>query len=225
MVGRPQHTDHELLELAREGSAPAFASLLHRHRDVLQRGALRAEHPEAMVATVMVGAIRRLRRGTIADDGIRTWLSASVDEEVARAPGRPGIERLLPAEWFDRAWVRAQRSWPSGRRVPRPPRLVGQLGVTLAIAALGAGGAYVAITAETTTEVIHELIAEPVEDPDVVAVPGPVVDTPPEQAPELFGDVDIGELPTYDLTGEGARGATEGPTLAPPGRDGPATSP
>jgi hypothetical protein len=173
----------------------------------------------------MVGAIRQLRRGTLADDDIRAWLSASVDREVTRAPGRPGIERLLPAEWFDRAWVDAQRSWPSGRHVPRPPRLVGRLGAALALAALGGGGAYLSITADATTEVIQELIAEPVEDPDVLAVPGPVVDTPPEQAPELFGDVEIGELPTYDLTGEGARGGAEGPSLAPPDPDGPGTSP
>jgi hypothetical protein len=42
-----------------------------------------------------------------------------------------------------------------------------------------------------------------------------VVEAPLEEAPELFGDVEIGELPTYDLTGEGRGDGAGGPTLAP----------
>jgi len=214
-VGRRRHTDRELLSLAREGSSPAFASLLHRHREILRRGALRAEQPERAVESAMLAATRRLRRDSVSDDGVRDWLVTIVEEQVDRDLGRPGVERMLPGDWFDRAWVRAEQHWPSGRPLPRPPRWVGQLAGALLIAAAGAGGTYLTMTAETTTEVIRELIAEPIDDPDVVLVPGPVVVAPPEEAPELFGDVELGELPTYDLTGEGQRDRPQGPTLAP----------
>jgi hypothetical protein len=217
MVGR-QHTDLELLELASEGSAPAFASLLHRHREVLRRGALRAEHPERVVEAAMLTATRQLRRGRVPKDGLRAWLVTIVEKHVEGDPGRPGVERILPADWFDRCWVGAERCWPSGRRTPQPPRWALQTAGALLLALAGAGGAYVTITSEVTTEVVRELIAEPVDDPDVVAVPGPAVELPQEEAPELFGDVEIGELPTYDLTGEAGRGRSGGPTLAP--RDG-----
>jgi hypothetical protein len=220
MVGRPRHTDLELLELARAGSAPAFASLLHRHREVLDRSALRAEHPERALESAMLAAIRELRRDAVSSDDLRGWLVALVEEQVERDPGRPGVERMLPADSFDRQWVRAERHWPSGRRLPSPPRWAVQVAIALMIATVGAGGAYLVVTAEMTTEVIRDLIAEPVEDPDAVVVPGPVIDAPAEEAPELFGDVEIGELPTYDLTGEGAREAPSGPTVSPPTTDG-----
>jgi len=218
MVGRPRHTDLELLELARDGSAPAFASLIHRHREVLHRGALRAEHPERAVESALLAAIRQLRRDAVPTDDLRGWLVMLVEKQVERDPGRPGIERMLPGDWFDRQWVLAERHWPSGRRLPKPPRWIGQTVGAMLIAAVGAGGTYLVVTSDVTTEVIRELIAEPVDDPDVVVVPGPVVEVPVEEAPELFGDVELGELPTYDLTGEGGREGTPGPTLAPPSR-------
>jgi hypothetical protein len=223
MVGRPRHTDLELLELARDGSAPAFASLLHRHRDVLRRGALRAEHPEQAVESAMLAAVRQLRRGTVTTTDLRGWLVTVIESQVERDPGRPGVERMLTADWFDRRWVRAERHWPSGRRLPVPPRWVGQVAGAVLLAAVGAGGTYLVVTSDVTTEVIRELIAEPVDDPDVVVVPGPVVEAPVEEAPELFGDVELGELPTYDLTGEGDRERTPGPTVAPPADGGSAT--
>jgi hypothetical protein len=220
MVGRPRHTDLELLELARDGSSPAFASLLHRHRQVLHRGALRAEHPERAIEAAMLAAIRQLRRRPVPTTDLRAWLITLVEAQVERDPGRPGVERMLPGDWFDRQWVRAERHWPSGRRLPLPPRWVGQAAGALLLAVIGAAGTYLVVTSDATTEVIRELIAEPVDDPDVVVVPGPIVDMPDEEAPELFGDVELGELPTYDLTGEGDRRGPSGPTIAPPaGRD------
>jgi hypothetical protein len=223
-VGRPRHTDLELLELAREGSSPAFASLLHRHREVLQRGALRAEHPEQVVESTMLAAIRQLRRGDVPTD-VRGWLVTLVEQQVERDPGRPGVDRMLPADWFDRRWVRVEQYWPTGRRLPRPPVWAVRTVAAVLLAVAGGGVSYLVITSEATTEVIRELIAEPVDDPDVVVVPGPDVETAPEEAPELFGDVEIGELPTYDLTGDGGRREPTGPTLAPPGRDGSADGP
>ena len=210
---RPRHSDADLLGLAREGSGPAFASLLHRHREVIQRGALRAEHPERTAEATIVMATRDLRRGRADGEDLRGWLSGLVEAEVQRDPGTPGVERMLPGDWFDRAWTSAERRWPSGRRRPRVPRWVHLTMAAVTLALTGSGGAYLVITAEVTTEVISEVVAEPIEDPEVLVVPGPVVEPGPEAVPELFGDVELGELPTYDLTGE--RDRPTSPTLGP----------
>jgi hypothetical protein len=226
---RPRHSDADLVALAREGSAPAFASLLHRHRDVLQRAALRSEHPEQVAETAMAAAMRQLRRGVAPTVEVRDWLAAVVEDEVGRDPGRPGVERMLPTDWFDRTWVRAERRWPTGRSRPHVPRWATALTGAVALAAVGAGVTYVVVTAEVGTDVVSELVAEPIEDPEVLVVPGPVVVTDPEEAPELFGDVELGELPTYDLTGEGDRSAgarpAPGPSLGPPPGGAPEDAP
>ena len=214
---RPRHSDADLLALAREGSGPAFASLLHRHRDVIQRGALRAEHPERLAEATIVAGVRDLRRGRANAEDLRAWLSGLVDAQVQRDPGTPGVERLLPGDWFDRAWAGAERTWPSGRRRPRLPRWARFAVAATLLASSGAGATYLVITSEVTTEVVSELVAEPIDDPDVLVVPGPIVEQTPEDVPELFGDVELGELPTYDLTGEGDRGrpAPAPPTIGP----------
>lgn len=212
---RPRHSDLDLLELARGGSAPAFASLLHRHRDVIQRGAIRSARPQKLAEATIRAAVRDLRRQRARGSDVRDWLAALVEQQVRRDPGTPAVERLLPADWFDRAWSRAERTWPSGRHRPRVPRWLGRLAGAVVLASAGSAATYLVITAETTTEVISELIAEPIEDPDVLVVPGPVVVPEPEEAPELFGDVELGELPTYDLTGESGRTPGTTPTLGP----------
>jgi hypothetical protein len=213
---RPRHSDTDLLELARDGSAPAFASLMHRHRDVIQRGALRAEHPERVAEEAMAAAVRDLRRDRAKGDDLRGWLSSLVEERVERDPGSPGVERMLPSDWFDRTWVQVEPRWPTGRRRPRVPRWGWQLAGAVALAIGGAGATYLIVTNDPTLEVLSELVAEPIEDPEILAVPGPVVEAVPEEAPELFGDVELGELPTYDLSGEERRTAPDRPTLGPP---------
>ena len=55
---RPPHTDTELVELARDGSSPAFGSLLHRHRVTLQRaGVERVVHNFAFIYPMSYGLI------------------------------------------------------------------------------------------------------------------------------------------------------------------------
>jgi hypothetical protein len=213
---RPRHSDADLLGLARDGSAPAFAALLHRHRDVIQRSALRAEHPERVVESTMVAAVRDLRRDRVDISDPRRWLGGLVEELAMNDPGRPGVERLLPTDWFDRSWVRVEMRWPSGRPRLVAPRWARNVVAALALALLGAGTTYAMITADAAQEVLSELIAEPIDDPDALAVPGPVVEATPEEAPELFDDIELGELPAYDLTGDAGRGGAQPPTGAPP---------
>lgn len=216
---RPRHSDTDLIGLARDGSAPAFAALLHRHRDVIHRGALRSQRPERAAELALVAAVRDLRRGRADEGDIRGWLEGLVEGQVRRFPGAPGIERLLPGDWFDSAWVEAERSWPSGRRRLRFPRWLRLVTAAMVLALAGAVGTYLVITAEVTTEVVSELIAEPIEDPDALVVPGPIIEQVPEEAPELFGDVELGDLPTYDLTGAQDRDQRSPPTIGPRERD------
>ena len=213
---RPRHTDAELLELAREGSAPAFASLLHRHQEVIRRSAARAEHPERAAESVLLRAVRELRRGRASSGDIRGWLIRLMEEQIVDDPGRPGVERSLSEGWFDRAWVRVEARWPSGRRLSALPTWVARAGAALLIVVAGTAATFMVLTSEASIEVVSELIAEPLDDPTDTAVPGPVVEQVPEVAPELFGDIELGELPSYDLTGESGRPRPAGPTIGPP---------
>jgi len=220
-VTRPRHTDAQLVELARDGSAPAFGSLLHRHRATLQRAALGAADPDRVAELAVVEAMRRIRRGQAPRGDLDTWLEGLVAEHVAKDPAPADVDRLLPADWFDRLWVRVDRRWPSGRpRLQVPPWA--SLTVSAALLAVaGAVGTYLFLTTESATEVIAELVAVPVEGPVEIGVPGPgAPDAPPEEAPELFGDIEIGELPTYDLTGRDTQ-EPAAPTVGPPARPTP----
>jgi len=220
---RPRHSDADLLELAATGSAPAFASLIHRHRDVLQRGAVRAARPEVAAETALVAAVRDLRRGRLRDGSVRDRLTELMEDAVRQDRGQPGVERLLPPDWFDRVWVRVEERWPTGRRPLRTPRWTGHVFGAGMIAAVGVVGTLLVVTTEVTTEVVSELVAEPVDE---VGLPSsspsePVEGSEPTESPELFGDVELGELPIYDLTGDGGTGRapTDRPTFAPPPED------
>lgn len=160
-------------------------------------------------------AVRDVRRGRMPAQEVRGWISALVETQVKRDPGAQGVERLLPGDWFDRAWVSAERTWPNGRRRRNVPRWMMSALAGAALGLTGAAVTYLVITAEATTEVISELIAEPIDDPDALVVPGPIVEPVPDEVPELFGDVELGELPTYDLTGEGGRRRPAEPTIGP----------
>ncbi len=217
---RPRHSDADLVELAAAGSAPAFASLLHRHRDVLHRGALRAEHPEDAVESALVAAVRDLRRGRLRADDLRDQLDTLMESAVREDRGRPGVERLLPPDWFDRVWVRVEDRWPTGRRRLRAPRWTWHVVGAVVLAVAGAAGTFLVVTADVTTEVVSQLVAEPIEEFDAPApdeAPAPE-EQPSTESPELFDDVELGELPTYDLTGTGAAGDVPAgrPTIAPP---------
>lgn len=216
---RPRHSDADLLELAAAGSAPAFASLLHRHRDVLQRGVVRAERPEDAAVATVVATMRDLRRGRLRAELLRDRLAEHVESSVVADRGRPGVERLLPPEWFDRTWVRVEARWPSGRRPFRAPRWTWHVVGAVLLAASGSVGTFLVVTAEVSTEVISELVAEAVEDGGTPApAPPRPVDPPPEtESPELFDDVELGDLPSYDLTGGGTMDRPDGgATVAPP---------
>jgi DNA-directed RNA polymerase specialized sigma24 family protein len=92
---RPRHSDADLVDLARSGSAPAFASLIHRHRDVVQRTALRSTHPEQAAESIMRSGMARLRRADVRPEDLRTWLTVLAEQQVLSDPGHPHVERML----------------------------------------------------------------------------------------------------------------------------------
>jgi hypothetical protein len=205
-VTRRRHSDDQLIELAAEGSAPAFASLLHRYRGDLQRVVLDAADPRAATEATMVAAIRGLRRRRITSGtDVRAWLTDLAREQVQRDPSPADVDQLLAADWFDRAWSGAERSWPTGRTIPRPARWAALLAGAVALAATSSLATYLYLSYEATTEFVGELVAEPLEPGTGIIPAGPAVPSEvtaePLPAPELFGDIEIGELPTYDLTG------------------------
>jgi hypothetical protein len=211
-----RHGDAELLGLARDGSAAALASLLHRHRAVLHRATLRAADPERAAAAAMTAAVRAVRGGHLHEaTELPALLEGAATEVAAAAPRTADVEPLLPADWFDRAWVATARTWPTGRRpLPRPPRWASLAAAALLLAAAGAGGTWLALSSGGDREVLAGVVASTLDGPsaldDAPVAPEPVV----EEAPELFGDVEIGELPTYDLTTRPDAGS--GPQLVPP---------
>lgn len=171
----------------------------------------------------MVEAMRRVRRGQGPQREFSGWLEGLVSEHASRDPAPTDVERLLPTDWFDRLWVRIDRRWPTGRPTFRLPRwaTVTIAGVLLAVT--GATGTYLFLTTDAAAEFVDELVAVPLDGPAEIGVPGPdATDAPPEEAPELFGDIEIGELPTYDLTGRDAQDPTA-PTVGPPARPAPGT--
>ena len=133
------------------------------------------------------------------------------------APRTADVEPLLPADWFDRAWVTAARTWPTGRRpLPRPPRWVAYAAAAVLLAVAGAGGTWLALSSGGDREVLGSVVASTLDGPSVLDDAPPLPEPVIEEAPELFGDVEIGELPTYDLTTRPDAVTGPGPELAPP---------
>jgi len=211
---RPRHSDHELLTLAADGSASAFASLLHRHRRVLQASAATAEDPERAVERGVIAAMRELPHR---DDEtpVATWLEGLVAAQAARGPATEDVERIFPSGWFDQLWARVHVRWPHGRRPPRLPRAVTVVGLGLCLVLASAAGTYLVLTSEETSDVVLEISAVPIDGPGILSVTGETPIAEPEEAPELFGDVELGELPTYDLTGAREREAALERTIGP----------
>jgi hypothetical protein len=220
VVTRARHSDTQLIELAAEGSAPAFASLLHRYRGELQRVVLDAADPRRATEATMVAAIRDLRRRRLSPDtDVRSWVRDLARAQVVQDPSPADVDQLLPTDWFDRAWSAAERAWPSGRALPRPPRWATLLLGAVALAATSSLATYLYLSYEATTVLVGELVAEPIEPGTGLVPTGSVTPAEPGDellpAPELFGDIEIGELPTYDLTGRGD-GRPTTPEIGPP---------
>jgi len=196
-----ERDDEELLARAREGDAPAFAVLVHRHAATL-RAAAAATSGAAAVATVrrtFLRAMRRLDRADPAD--VEGWLlrlqGTPLDEEAA-ARAAP----LANAE-LDELWRELAPCWPRGRRRRRLPRWVAQVSLVLVLLALAVAVPYaLLVTAVETVEQGPDPIAE------VVAVP---------IADDQF-DLTFEDAPQDDASAEGDE-VTDGPTGEDDGDD------
>lgn len=184
-----ERDDEELLTRAREGDAPAFAALVHRHGATLHAAAIAASGPAsgaadtasgtadaagdpsdgaAALATVrrtFLRAMRRLDRADPAD--VEGWLlevqRTPLDEDAA-ARAAP----LASAE-LDELWRELAPCWPRGRRRRRLPRWVAQVALVLVLLALAVAVPYaLLVTAVDETDhgpdPIAEVVAVPIAD-------------------------------------------------------------
>lgn len=211
------HDDADLLMLARDGSAAAFAALLHRHRAALLRGIDGAADPERAARETMTVLMRRLRSGDQVDADVATLVDRTAREVATREPRTDGAEPLLPTDWFDRAWAAAEPAWPSGRRpLPRPPRWLTLVASGLLLAVVGGGVTWMVLAREGDREIVGSILASVIEGPTALEDAPPPPEPEIEEAPALFGDIEIGELPTYDLARPGPDQRPPSPQVAPP---------
>jgi hypothetical protein len=104
-----QHSDAELVRLAKAGWSPAFAVLVHRHAPTVH-AALR-DDPDPLSATtaVFVHAMRELRQRD-AGAPLGPWLLELID----RPP--PAQPSTLSTDELDAMWLELDRRWPDGER-------------------------------------------------------------------------------------------------------------
>lgn len=129
-------TDPELVRLAADGVAAAFALLLRRHADVLVPIA-REPGGERRLRVVGVRAMRALHRSPPTDD-VRGWLAGIAGVSPVPAP-TPRRERsgLGRRDWVDALWVDLAARWPNGRRRLTVPRWARALTAAVVIVAAG----------------------------------------------------------------------------------------
>lgn len=191
-------SDAELVRLAQQGVATAFAALVHRHAPVVRATVATYDDPEAAVVATFVRAMRRLD-DLDPDEPIGPWLQTLAHEQGSDpAPVTPDRAPAMDVDELDRIWLELARRWPTGRQPLRPPRwlvravaAVALLAIALAVAVLGP---YVVLTTAVdrtpTAVVVAEVTAEPYTGE--FEREGEVADDAPAD--------DLTEDPTDDLT-------------------------
>jgi hypothetical protein len=104
-----QHSDAELVKLAKAGWSPAFAVLVHRHAPIVHAALADRSDPLSATTAVFVHAMRELRQRA-PEAPIAPWLLELVDRPP---PDRPSE---LTDEELDAMWHELHRRWPDGER-------------------------------------------------------------------------------------------------------------
>lgn len=225
-----ERDDEELLARAREGDAPAFAALVHRHGATLHAAAIAASRAAsgaadsasgtadaagdpsdgaAALATVrrtFLRAMRRLDRADPAD--VEGWLlevqRTPLDEDAA-ARAAP----LASAE-LDELWRELAPCWPRGRRRRRLPRWVAQVALVLVLLALAVAVPYaLLVTAVDETDhgpdPIAEVVAVPIADDqfDLTLEDAGEGDSDDDLDPDADSDLDPDAGPDTDAATDG----------------------
>lgn len=104
-----QHSDEELVELAKAGWSPAFAVLAHRHAPMVRTALAGEDDPLSATTAVFVHAMRELRQRDAAAP-VGPWLLELIDRPPPTAPATMSTEEL------DALWLELHRRWPDGER-------------------------------------------------------------------------------------------------------------
>lgn len=205
-------SDAELVRLAADGVAAAFALLLRRHADVLVPIA-REPGGERRLRTVGIRAMRALRTAPPTED-VRGWLAglagiAPVPDPTPRRP-RTGLGRR---DWVDALWVDLSARWPNGRRRLTVPRWVRALTAAVVIVAAGVVAATAMLRDRPPAPLVGQVqaYARPSTGDDFIV-----------EDEEELGDLPVFELPADD---EPPAAPSTPPVPAPTEPPGDATPP
>jgi hypothetical protein len=104
-----QHSDAELVKLAKAGWSPAFAVLVHRHAPIVHAALTDRSDPLSATTSVFVHAMRELRQRA-PEAPIAPWLLELIDRPPPQRPSE------LTDEELDAMWHELHRRWPDGER-------------------------------------------------------------------------------------------------------------
>lgn len=181
-----ERSDDELVTLARQGWAPAFATLLHRHGDEVLAAVSHRRQPIEAVTTTYLRAMRRLddrHRFEPVDHWLvrlstgRRWRRRRPGHHPAH-PGLSDVDR-------DHIWNELRVRWPRGRRRRRVPPALIWLATLVAVVAVSAGVPLLVIgTTHGPPEADQRVQAVTVDRPDAPPAEPEIIEAPPGPLPE-----------------------------------------
>lgn len=191
-----ERSDTELMQLAQQGSATAFAVLVHRHAPAVRQAVAAASDPTTAVVHTFTAAMRALpdRDPT---SPVRPWLLqlAARKPRKGRQPVAIGSRTPPPLEApeLDHVWGELAPRWPDGRVARRFPHWLGRSALVVVLAALAVLVPYSVLSVvdeDDGPQVLPSVVARPLEEE---ATP-PEPEEPPEEEPPppfTFPDVDL----------------------------------
>lgn len=160
-------TDAALLAEARQGSAGAFAVLLHRHTGPLAASLADQRDPDTALVTVLRRAMDEVA-ALEPDTDVAGWLGSVARRTVRRPLTATTTSTPLPPERLDVVWRELAPHWPGlPHRRRRPPAWVRLTGLTAALVVAAALVPFLLLTLEQEREPVGPppLRAVPVEHP------------------------------------------------------------
>ncbi len=218
-------SDTELVPLAQDGDASAFAVIVHRHAPRVRAVLADTRDPDARLQQVFVTAMRALPTLDPEPD-VTAWLTGLATDRTRR-PVEPGdVPEPLDDEHLDRLWAALAARWPDGRRRRSIPGWVGVIAFVLLVLALSVLVPYATLTfgsdLDAGPQVLPEQIARPFEE-ELIADEAPEVDAAIDEdlpEPPVFTFPDIDEVnepaaPAPQTTAEADPEPEPAPTPAP----------
>lgn len=188
-----KHSDTDLVRHASAGSAPAFATIVHRHAPQVHAVFSHAPDPHARVTATFLDAMKRLDSlGEEAEVG-------STLLEIAGARGGDATSGAsepsqLSDDEVDAIWAQLYRRWPSGRARPALPSAAPRAALVATLVAVGFLLPRMVLAAGATEEVeLEHIVAKPYEE----AEPENAEDA--ERAQDTLDDGDPPEQPLLPI--------------------------